>query len=117
MVLLVVRTDFETTIVRTPGMLYQERESGEITNLYQLSMVNKTNDDVDVRLELIEPAGSLEMIGSTISMKSQGKREGAFFVIIPPENLEGMSQKIKIGVFSGDEQIETVKTKFLGPAR
>ncbi len=117
MVLLVVRTDFETTIVRTPGMLYQERESGEITNLYQLSMVNKTNDDVDVRLELIEPAGSLEMIGSTISMKSQGKSEGAFFVIIPPENLEGMSQKIKIGVFSGDEQIETVKTKFLGPAR
>ena len=115
--LLVIRTDFETTIVRTPGMLYQERETGEISNLYQLSMVNKTNDDVEVRLELMEPAGSLEMVGSAISMKSQGKSEGAFFVIIPPENLEGMSQKIKIGVFSGDEQIETVKTKFLGPAR
>jgi len=115
--LLIIRTDFETTIVRTPGMLYQKRDNGDITNLYQLSMVNKTNDPVDVRLELIEPAGELEMVGNAVSLESQGKGEGAFFVIIPPENLTKMSQKIKIGVFSGEEQIETIKTNFLGPAK
>lgn len=114
--LLLIRTDFETTIVRTPGMLFQKRDNGDITNLYQLSMVNKTNDPVDVRLELLEPEGQLEMIGSAVRLQSQGKGEGAFFVIIPPENLTRMSEKIKIGVFSGERKIETIKTNFLGPA-
>lgn len=114
--LLLIRTDFETTIVRTPGMLFQKRDNGHITNLYQLSMVNKTNDPVDVRLELLEPEGQLEMIGSAVRLQSQGKGEGAFFVIIPPENLTRMSEKIKIGVFSGERKIETIKTNFLGPA-
>ena len=115
--LLMVRTDFETTIVRTPGMLFQKRDNGDITNLYQLSMVNKTNNPVDVRLELIEPNGSLELVGESISLESQGKGEGAFFVIIPPDNLSKMSEKIEIGVFSGNEKIETIKTNFLGPAK
>ncbi|MBC6410145.1 MAG: cytochrome c oxidase accessory protein CcoG [Ekhidna sp.] len=115
--LLLIRTDFETTIVRTPGMLFQKRENGDITNLYQLSMINKTNNPIDVRLELIEPEGQLEMVGSTVSLESQGKGKGAFFVIISPENLTGMNEKIKIGIFSGAEQIETIKTNFLGPAK
>ncbi|MEM6736615.1 MAG: cytochrome c oxidase accessory protein CcoG [Bacteroidota bacterium] len=115
--LLLVRTDFETIIVRTPGMLFQKRENGDISNLYQLSMVNKTNDPIDVRLELLAPEGELEMVGNAINLESQGKGEGAFFVIIPPDKLTKMSEKIKIGVFSGDEQIETIKTNFLGPAK
>ena len=115
--LLIVRTDFETTIVRTPGMLFQKRDNGDITNLYQLSMVNKTNAPVDVELRLIEPEGMLEFVGNSISLESQGKGEGAFFVVIPPENLTKMSEKIKIGVYSGDKEIETIKTNFLGPAK
>ena len=115
--LLIVRTDFVTTIVRTPGMLFQKRDNGDITNLYQLSMVNKTNAPVDVELRLIEPEGMLEFVGNSISLESQGKGEGAFFVVIPPENLTKMSEKIKIGVYSGDKEIETIKTNFLGPAK
>ncbi|MEM6641882.1 MAG: cytochrome c oxidase accessory protein CcoG [Bacteroidota bacterium] len=116
-VLLVIRTDFETTIVRTPGMLFQKRENGDISNLYQLSMVNKTNEAAAVRLELLEPKGKLEMIGTALDLKSQGKAEGAFFVVIPSENLSRMSEKIKIGIFSGSEQIETINTNFLGPSQ
>lgn len=115
--LLLVRSDFETTILRTPGILYQEREDGMITNLYQVNMVNKTNDAMDVRFELIEPEGKIEMVGGDISLVEQGIGEGAFFVIIDPNNLEKMSSKIEIGVYSGEELVETVSTKFLGPAK
>ncbi|MEM9895881.1 MAG: cytochrome c oxidase accessory protein CcoG [Bacteroidota bacterium] len=115
--LLIIRTDFETTITRTPGMLYQKRDDGQISNLYQLSMVNKTNSPVDVELRLLEPSGNVELVGNALSLESQGKGEGAFFVVIPAENLNKMSEKIQIGVFSGEEQIETIKTRFLGPAK
>ncbi len=113
--LLLVRSDFETTIMRTPGMLYQEREDGLITNLYQLKMVNKTNQNMEIRLSLIEPEGKIEMVGGGIDLEEQGIGEGAFFVIINPDQISKMSTKISVGVYSGDELVETVETKFLGP--
>lgn len=113
--LLLVRSDFETTILRTPGILYQEREDGMITNLYQVKLVNKTNDAMDVRFELIEPNGRIEMIGGAIDLAEQGIGEGAFFIIMDPEDIEKMSTMATIGVYSGDELVETVETKFLGP--
>ncbi|MEQ8904144.1 cytochrome c oxidase accessory protein CcoG [Ekhidna sp.] len=113
--LLLVRSDFETTILRTPGILYQEREDGMITNLYQVKMVNKTNDAMDVRFELIEPNGRIEMIGGAIDLVEQGIGEGAFFIIMDPKDIEKMSTMATIGVYSGDELVETVETKFLGP--
>ncbi len=114
--LLIIRSDFDTTILRAPGMLYQEREDGMITNLYQVKLVNKTNEHMDIRFELMEPAGTLEVIGGKFELDQQGLGEGRFFVAIDPENLSGMSQKIKIAVYSGNEKVETIKTKFLGPA-
>jgi cytochrome c oxidase accessory protein FixG len=114
--LLIVRSDFQTTILRTPGMMFQEREDGSITNLYQIKMVNKTLLDMDVRFELIDPPGRIEMVGQDIKLAAQGIGAGAFFIVIDPKNLDGMNQEVRIGVFSGDEQIQTVKTSFLGPA-
>lgn len=114
--LLVLRSDVEITILRTPGMMYQEQADGRISNLYQVTMINKTNKDLPVSFELLEPAGTLKMVGNDFTLEKQGKVEGAFFVIIDPKDLTAMSSKIEIGVYSGDELIETVRTKFLGPA-
>ena len=113
--LLLVRSDIETTIMRTPGMLYQEREDGMITNLYQVKMVNKTNDAMDVNFRLLEPEGSIEMVGGEIDLMEQGIGQGAFFVIIDPKDIESMSTMTKIGVYAGEDLVETVETKFLGP--
>lgn len=113
--LLLIRSDFETTILRTPGILYQEREDGMITNLYQVKMVNKTNNAMDVRFELIEPKGQIEMVGGEIGLVEQGIGEGAFFVIISPQEITKLSTMITIGVYSSEELVETVETKFLGP--
>ena len=110
--LIVARSDFETTILRTPGIMYQEREDGQITNLYQLKMVNKTNLAMDIHLQLMEPKGSIQMVGNDITLEEQGIGEGAFFVIIDPDDLDRMSTQIQIGVYSGSELVETVKTKF-----
>jgi cytochrome c oxidase accessory protein FixG len=113
--LLMFRTDIDTTILRTPGMMYQERPDGKITNLYQVKLVNKTNKDFEVRLVLESPKGVLEMIGENINIPRQGLGEGAFFLVIAPENLDGVSTDIKIGVYNGEELMETVKSRFLGP--
>jgi cytochrome c oxidase accessory protein FixG len=115
--LLVVRSDFETTVLRTPGVMFQTREDGTITNLYQLKLVNKTMSDMDVRFELIEPNGTVEVAGKTLTIPGQGIQEGAMLVVIHPDHLETMSTKIKIGVYGNGKLVETVKTRFLGPMK
>lgn len=115
-ILLLVRSDFETTILRTPGMMYQERPDGTVTNLYQVKMVNKTNESHLVEFKLIEPKGKIEMVGDNINLELQGIGAGAFFIVVNPEDLDGISTNVKVGVYSEGELIETVKTRFLGPA-
>lgn len=115
--LLTLRSDVETTILRTPGMMYQERSDGTITNLYQLKMVNKTTEDLPIELKLEQSEGSLEMVGDNLLLQKQGLGEGAFFIVMDPNNLEKMSTDIEIGVYSSGELIETVNTRFLGPAK
>ncbi|MFT6868723.1 MAG: polyferredoxin, partial [Cyclobacteriaceae bacterium] len=114
-VLMTIRSDFETTILRTPGMMYQTRPDGNITNLYQIKMVNKTNAAHVAEFRLVSPPGKLEMVGNKINLEKQGIGAGAFFVVIKPEDLDGLSTNVVIGVYTHDELIETVKTRFLGP--
>lgn len=114
--LLMIRSDLETTILRTPGMMYQERPDGAISNLYQLKMLNKSNNIYPVKLELMEPSGRIEMVGEDIVLRKQGMEAGAFFIIINPEELDGLSTSVEVGVFSDGKLLETVTTRFLGPS-
>jgi hypothetical protein len=115
--LLLTRTDVETTILRSYGTLYQEAGNNQYTNLYSVKVLNKTFDDMNIRLELAEPEGSLNMVGSGLSMGGQDKAEGAFFVQLDGQLLSGTETKIKINVFTGERLLETVKTSFMGPRK
>ena len=46
------RSDIETTMLRVPGTLYQKAEDGSITNLYNIQLVNKTFEEIDIRLQV-----------------------------------------------------------------
>jgi cytochrome c oxidase accessory protein FixG len=48
--LIATRDDIEGTIMRFPGMTYQERDDGKVTNLYQITLINKTFDPQRVEL-------------------------------------------------------------------
>lgn len=116
-VLFFLRTDVETSILRTKGILYQKVGDTHISNLYNVKIVNKTNEDMELRFELLNIEGKINLVGQQdLLIKSQEKREGAMFIVVPNEYLEGMATDIEIGVFHRNELIETVETNFLGPA-
>jgi cytochrome c oxidase accessory protein FixG len=114
--LLVLRTDVETNILRTPGVMFQEREDGSYSNLYNYKILNKSQNDMAIELRIIDREASIELVGEDISVAQQEIAEGALFIILEPESLDGIKTTLKIGVYSGDELIETVKTTFLGPS-
>ncbi|MCF7825980.1 MAG: cytochrome c oxidase accessory protein CcoG [Candidatus Marinimicrobia bacterium] len=115
--LLISRSDVESTILRSYGTLYQEAGNNHFTNLYTVRVLNKTFDELPIRLDLLEPEGSLTMIGSDLKIAGQDKSEGAFFVDLSGDLLKGMETRLKIGIYSGDRLLETVKTSFMGPRK
>jgi cytochrome c oxidase accessory protein FixG len=111
------RSDIEATVLRAPGTLYQMQDEQSVRNLFTLRVVNKTKDNLDIRLELSERNGTLSVVGDkNILAAANGFAESAFFVDLPLSELDGIKTPITISLFSGDRLLERVETAFMGPA-
>ena len=113
--LLITRPDVETSILRTPGILYQKQGDNAYSNLYNLKIVNKTRRLLSLNLKLENVAGEIKMVGEMPSVKPQAITEGALFIILPDRSATTIKTKIEIGVYDGNRQIETVRTTFISP--
>ncbi len=112
---LVSRPVVETSILRTPGLLYQENENNTISNVYNIKIVNKTHDELPLEIKLLSHKGEIKMAGKSMAVKDQGLYESTFILFIPKDELKGDNTKVEFGIFSNDKIIETVKTTFVGP--
>ncbi|MBK9049058.1 MAG: cytochrome c oxidase accessory protein CcoG [Bacteroidetes bacterium] len=111
-----LRSDTETTILRTPGMLFQKQPDGTISNLYNFKIVNKTTEDFPLEFKLEGLNGNIKIVGdSDLKANNQAITEGEFFIIVDPSEIKQRKTKIKVIVYSGEKKIETVKTSFMGP--
>ena len=113
--LIVLRTDTETTLLRTPGMLFQTQADGRISNLYAIKTLNKTTHDLPIRLELMNVQGEIKVIGRQLDLKAGELGQGELFIVLANDQLDGMKTKLVIGIYSGDKLLEKVKTSFVGP--
>ena len=114
--LLMTRKDVDATIMRTPGMLFQEVGKDSISNLYNIKIANKTIKAIPLTLRMEDGQGLVKIIGSTIiPAKKEDESAGNFFVIIPKDALHNRKTKIKIGLYQGKNRIDVISTNFLGP--
>ncbi len=113
--LIVLRSDVETTVLRTPGMLYQTRPDGRISNLYNYHVVNKTSRPMSIRFEVQQPAAELQLVGRAIDLEPAAMAQGSLFIILPASALDGMKTRVDIDVYGDDRLLEKVSTSFVGP--
>jgi cytochrome c oxidase accessory protein FixG len=118
-VLFSLRSDVEVLLLRTGGLLSQENADGTISNLYNYQLINKTNDTYQMEFRMLEPSsGTFEIVGGkTPTVEKNNKAEGALFIKIPKESLEGGKNKILVGVYSNDKLVTKVQTTFFGPMK
>ncbi len=115
-ILLATRKDVDATIMRTPGILYQERGTDSISNLYNIKVVNKTIKEVPLLIKLEDGNGKIETIGKPyITVAKEGQGSGSFFVVLPKSRIHQRSTHIILGLYQGNVKISDAKTNFLGP--
>jgi len=113
-VLIFGRADLETTILRTPGMLYQNQEDGTISNLYNIKIINKTLDTVDVDLRLSDDKGRIKLVRGDIRIKPSTIFEDVFFVYMNPKDLKQKNNDITIEVYKDGKLLDETEITFIG---
>ncbi|MFN7325795.1 MAG: cytochrome c oxidase accessory protein CcoG [Chitinophagales bacterium] len=115
-VLIANRGMIESIILRSPGQLYQEKDAEHITNLYTYKLINKSGKDLPFELKLKQPEGKIEFVGQSHDQLTKDKvAEGAFFVNMPLNQLNGRKTELEIEVISNGKVIDKVTTNFMGP--
>ncbi|PKL87732.1 MAG: cytochrome c oxidase accessory protein CcoG [Ignavibacteriae bacterium HGW-Ignavibacteriae-2] len=113
-ILLISRSDFELTILRTPGLFFQEQPGNKISNLYDLKIINKTFNELPAELEIENLAGEIKLIGTDLLVEPQAVEEGKFLVILSKEQIHSINTPLEIAVKSDGKIIDVIKTSFLG---
>ncbi len=116
-ILMLNRSEFSVTVLRTAGLLYQEQPNNMVSNLYDLNIVNKTFDKIPINLKLEGLEGELKLVGNDLVIEPQGNIDAKFLILLPKNELTKMSTPINLGVYSGDKLIERVTTSFLAPMK
>jgi len=114
--LLVTRSAVELSVLRTPGMLYQQNEDGSISNLYNYKVINKTNQDMNLSFVPADEGFEIKMVGQVQTLQEQASAEGAFFVSAPASVFDLGKAVTKIHVYDDEGKlVDQVKVRITGP--
>jgi len=109
------RGDFEATILRIPGTLYQDYGTDSISNIYNYTIVNKAGKPIEIDFELDEPEGNIRFIGGHNVIPEGEVGKGQFLVVLAKDHVKHSETQIKIGLYMNGEQKEVYHTTFVGP--
>ena len=114
-VMIFTRADFEATLLRAPGSLFQKMEDGHFSNLYTIRVVNKTSRELPVELRLENLPGHVLVMGGKLVVPPQKLLENSVLLELDPGAMRSGTTPIVIGVYSGGKKIQTINTAFIGP--
>lgn len=114
---LATRSDIDVTILRTPGMFFQEQPDNNISNLYDVKAVNKTFADLPLSFRLKNVEGTVRVLGDSLILKSQEATSAKLFVLLNRDQVASMNTPLEVEVYTGTQLTTTVRTSFLGPAK
>lgn len=114
---LATRDEVDARLTRAGGQLYQSREKGRISNLYNLRLTNKTWKELaDVRLEVENLPAEIEMVGMGVPvLPAEGIETAALFIVVEKGVLDKRKTTLKLNVYAGDQLITRTETTFFGP--
>ena len=114
--LIATRSDLEGTVTRFPGMTYQAREGGMVSNLYNITLINKTFEPQSVTIESLAEGMKVEIVGDmNWVLEPQSKFEGRFFLVREQAQVKVPQEKVLLRLAAEGEEFEEIETNFMAP--
>ncbi|MGK7394122.1 MAG: cytochrome c oxidase accessory protein CcoG [Candidatus Cyclobacteriaceae bacterium M3_2C_046] len=115
--LLATRVDVEATVLRVPGMLYQEQPGNKVSNLYNIKFINKTFEEINLDLKIKdEPGAEIRRVGEeALVVPASSSEEGVYFIELPRTSITAPKTQLTVQLLNNGEIVDEIKTNFLGP--
>jgi hypothetical protein len=113
--LFALRGDFEVTILRARGSLFQEYGADSISNIYDFNIANKIRKPVTVDFKLESHDGSIRLLGDQLVVQKGEVGKGSFLVVIAKSDMANSKIPIVIGLYANGEKVEDYNSSFIGP--
>lgn len=114
--LLATRPDLETTVLRSPGTMYQQNDKHQITNLFNMELVNKTFHSLDFTLRTTNPEITIQWVAPLTTVKGGSLVKGTFFLAMNPMAIHQISTPVELEVINANGVVvDRLKTNFVGP--
>jgi cytochrome c oxidase accessory protein FixG len=114
--LIATREDLEATITRFPGMTYQARPDGKVSNLYNITLINKTFEPQSVSMVSMAEGMKVEIVGHTDwVLEPQTKFEGRFFLVREQASVKVPQEKVHLLLSAEGEEFDDIETNFMAP--
>jgi polyferredoxin len=96
--ILITRSTVDMEVRKVAGLLYQERDNGDVTNLYNVMFLNKSHHDFKkLHVRVLGAKAHLEWVG--LKQSAVVERQ----------------QKLKLELYDGTRLLHSEKTVFLAP--
>lgn len=114
--LFATKSDVSATVLRAPGMFYQEQPDGRISNVYNLKIINKSFERKSVEINSSDADAVLTVFGEEeIILEPQEVREIKFLIIKERDSQRAYNSPVNIGIYSGGKLLKEVETSFMSP--
>jgi cytochrome c oxidase accessory protein FixG len=114
-ILLVNRSDIGTTILRAGGTLYQLRDDGTVSNLYNAELINKTSEVISFLILMPDQQTKIQYITKPEKIKRGESAKLTFFLIRPQHYIQNYKSGITLKIVSNGKIISKAKTTFIAP--
>ncbi|MCE1198312.1 MAG: cytochrome c oxidase accessory protein CcoG [Marinilabiliales bacterium] len=110
------RSTLDVTLWRVQGTLFQQLDPETFSNLYNLMVINKSGEEKNLSLKPLEnfPA-EITIPGDRLHVNANGKSEAVVIIKLKKSAMKGKGTSFHIGLFNGDQLVETIQTNFIGP--
>lgn len=115
--LLYNRGTMEAKFIKPAGSTFFLRD-GKITNTYNYTFLNKSNQDLKVTIKVLDPKNAeiIYVQSNTISVKRDEFAKGTINVSFPEAEIKQTKQKISFGVYDEKgKMLDSFETYFEGP--
>jgi cytochrome c oxidase accessory protein FixG len=111
------RPDMDVLILRQPGTLQTTLDTGEVSNFYNVQVINRTNTAFTLAYRVVEPAGgSITPLGPIGDVQPYGIVQSRFLLRLPASAVSGTSTPVRLEVTQGGQLVAMVETSFLAIA-
>ena len=108
------RPDLDVLILRQPGTLQTTLDNGDVSNFYNVQVLNRSNHAYTLTYRVVAPAGgSITPLGPIGAVTPYGLVQSRFLLRLPPRGLAGTSTPVRVEVTQAGQIVAEVETSFL----